>query len=185
MAVLTAGLTAGEVLAKLLEGNRRMCEGGGGVPFDTTLVPYLDDEGQHPMATVVTCSDSRVPPELIFGCGLGELFVVRSAGNVLSAVGMGSVEYGAGALGTPLVLVMGHSHCGAVAGAAEGEGGTEGCLAQLLGQLTPSLHQAEVLVGMTPARIPLAEDLNIRRTAGLLREDDALRRIPGLLVAAA
>ena len=71
-------------------------------------------EGQHPYAIVVTCADSRVIPESIFSAGIGELFVIRAAGNVIDNVQLGSIEYAAGHLGCPLVLVLGHSKCGAV-----------------------------------------------------------------------
>ena len=70
--------------------------------------------GQHPYAIIVTCSDSRVIPESIFSAGIGELFVIRAAGNVIDNVQLGSIEYAAGHLGCPLVVVLGHSRCGAV-----------------------------------------------------------------------
>lgn len=76
--------------------------------------------GQRPFATVLTCSDSRVPPEHIFSAGIGEIFVVRTAGNVVGAFELGSIEYATEHLHTPAVLVMGHSHCGAVAAALDG-----------------------------------------------------------------
>jgi len=75
--------------------------------------------GQAPFGVLVGCSDSRVPPELLFGRGLGELFVVRNAGNTLDLAALGSVEYGVGVLGCPLVVVLGHENCGAVAAAVE------------------------------------------------------------------
>ena len=70
--------------------------------------------GQAPIAVLVSCSDSRVPPELLFGRGLGELFIVRNAGNSVDTVALGSIEYGVAQLGVPLVVVMGHERCGAV-----------------------------------------------------------------------
>lgn len=70
--------------------------------------------GQHPYAVVVTCSDARVPPEHIFSAGIGELFVIRNAGNLLGEFDLGSVEYAVEHLGVNLILVMGHTHCGAV-----------------------------------------------------------------------
>jgi carbonic anhydrase len=71
--------------------------------------------GQAPWATIVACADSRVPPELIFGgLGLGELFVARNAGNLVDTAAIGTVEYGAAVLGSPLIVVLGHSQCGAV-----------------------------------------------------------------------
>ncbi|HEY0958778.1 MAG TPA: carbonic anhydrase [Novosphingobium sp.] len=76
-------------------------------------------EGQQPFATLVGCSDSRVGPEQLFGAGLGELFIVRTAGNNVDTAGMGSIEYSVSALGVPLVVVLGHEKCGAVAAACD------------------------------------------------------------------
>ena len=75
--------------------------------------------GQAPFCVLVGCSDSRVPPELLFGRGLGELFIVRNAGNTIDTAALGSIEYGVGVLGCPLVVVLGHENCGAVAAAVE------------------------------------------------------------------
>jgi carbonic anhydrase len=72
---------------------------------------------QYPIAVLVSCSDSRVPPELLFGRGLGELFIIRNAGNTIDTVAMGSLEYAVAELNVPLVVVMGHERCGAVAAA--------------------------------------------------------------------
>ena len=77
-------------------------------------------EGQAPYAVIVTCADSRVVPEAIFSAGLGELFVIRVAGNVIAQHELGSIQYAAEHLGTPLVVVMGHTHCGAVGAAIQG-----------------------------------------------------------------
>ncbi len=71
-------------------------------------------EGQFPFATVITCSDSRVIPEIIFDSGIGDLFVIRVAGNVIDNHQLGSIEYAADHLGTKLIVVLGHTHCGAV-----------------------------------------------------------------------
>lgn len=76
-------------------------------------------EGQHPLAAVLCCADSRVPPEHIFSAGLGELFVVRNAGNVMTPAALGSLEYAAAHLHVPLILVMGHRGCGAVTAALQ------------------------------------------------------------------
>lgn len=75
--------------------------------------------GQHPFAAYVTCSDSRVPPELLFGRGLGELFIIRNAGNTVDTVALGSIEYAVAVLQVPLVVVMGHQSCGAVKAATD------------------------------------------------------------------
>lgn len=76
-------------------------------------------QGQSPFAAYVTCSDSRVSPELLFGRGLGELFIIRNAGNTVDTVALGSIEYAVAELGVPLVVVMGHESCGAVAAALD------------------------------------------------------------------
>jgi carbonic anhydrase len=70
--------------------------------------------GQTPFAVLVSCSDSRVPPELLFGRGLGELFIIRNAGNTIDTAALGSIEYAVAELGVPLIVVMGHQRCGAV-----------------------------------------------------------------------
>jgi len=81
----------------------------------------LTENGQHPYAVVITCSDSRVPVEEIFSCNAGEIFVIRTAGNVIDDLEMGSIEYGVEHCGASLVLVLGHTNCGAVTAAVEGE----------------------------------------------------------------
>ncbi len=81
---------------------------------------YLATHGQHPYAVIVTCSDSRVPPEHIFHAGVGELFVIRTAGNVVGEYELGSIEYGAEHLHAKVVMVLGHTGCGAVEAALGG-----------------------------------------------------------------
>lgn len=100
----------------------------------------LASNGQHPIAVVVTCSDSRVAPEHIFSCGLGELFVIRTAGNVIGEFESGSVEYATEHLGVPVIVVLGHTHCGAV-GAARGghsHGGKHG-LSAIIGEISAAI----------------------------------------------
>ena len=93
-------------------------------------------QGQRPFAVILTCADSRVAPELIFDEGLGELFVLRVAGNVSNPDIIGSIEYAVAALKTPLVVVLGHSNCGAVAAAVEGKH-LEGNLGKLIDRVQP------------------------------------------------
>ncbi|MCH5344569.1 MAG: carbonic anhydrase [Acetatifactor sp.] len=110
--------TAEEALKKLKDGNARYLsakENEGDISL--ALREKTCAEGQKPYAIIVTCSDSRVIPESIFSAGIGELFVIRVAGNVIDNHQLGSVEYAAGHLGSPLVVVMGHNHCGAVGAA--------------------------------------------------------------------
>ena len=80
----------------------------------------LVEKGQHPYAVIVACSDSRVPPEIIFSCGLGELFVIRVAGNVIGEDELASISYAMNHLHAELVLVLGHTHCGAVGATLKG-----------------------------------------------------------------
>jgi carbonic anhydrase len=112
-----AGPTADEALAMLLEGNKRFVRGT--VRGDAFRRETLADlvKAQRPYATILGCSDSRVPPEWIFDAGLGELFVVRVAGNILSPEIAGSLQYAHVFLETPLLVVLGHEGCGAIAAA--------------------------------------------------------------------
>jgi carbonic anhydrase len=107
-------LTSQQALDRLREGNERFVRGE--ARFPTVQKEILADlaKGQHPYATVLGCSDSRVPPELVFDAGFGELFVVRVAGNVLGSAILGTLQYAGAHLHTPLFVVMGHEGCGAV-----------------------------------------------------------------------
>jgi carbonic anhydrase len=106
-------------LEKLIAGNERFQRGE--ARFPTVCKETLADlaRGQHPFATILGCSDSRVPPELIFDANFGELFIVRVAGNVISPEVMGSLQYAGAHLHTPLFVVLGHEGCGAVKAALE------------------------------------------------------------------
>lgn len=107
-------LTPDEALEFLVEGNSQFLAGK--VP-EVPLGPQRRLElakGQAPFCAYVSCSDSRVPPELLFGRGLGELFIIRNAGNTVDTVAMGSIEFAVAVLKVPLVVVMGHEKCGAV-----------------------------------------------------------------------
>jgi carbonic anhydrase len=112
-------VSADEALARLVAGNLRFCSGASrGAGFARETLEDLS-KGQRPFATILGCSDSRVPPEGIFDAGLGELFVVRVAGNVLSPEIAASLQYAAAHLQTLLFVVLGHEGCGAVSAALE------------------------------------------------------------------
>jgi carbonic anhydrase len=116
------GVTADEALTKLKEGNTRFVAGASVQPHqDAARRQETATGGQHPFATVLTCADSRVPPEVVFDQGLGDVFTVRVAGNVAATDEIGSIEYGAEHLGTALVVVLGHTKCGAVTAVVKGE----------------------------------------------------------------
>jgi carbonic anhydrase len=101
-------------LEKLMDGNKRFMAGHPVHP-DETLERIRDlKKGQNPFAVIMSCSDSRVPPELIFDQGLGDIFSVRTAGNVIGDYELGSIEYAVEHLGCKLIVVMGHENCGAI-----------------------------------------------------------------------
>ena len=106
--------TADEALQRLIEGNRRFVRGEIHFPWTREDIFARLAKEQRPYAMILGCADSRVPPELIFGAGLGDLFVVRVAGNVLSPEVAGSLQYAGVHLHTPLLVVLGHEGCGAV-----------------------------------------------------------------------
>ena len=116
---LTARYTADQALARLKEGNARFVAGEARFPTVQKEVLAALAKEQHPFATILGCSDSRVPPELIFDAGFGELFVIRVAGNVLGTEILGTLQYAGRHLGTPLFVVLGHESCGAVTAAVD------------------------------------------------------------------
>ncbi|HKE57960.1 MAG TPA: carbonic anhydrase [Pyrinomonadaceae bacterium] len=121
--------------------------------------------GQHPHAQVLSCADSRVPPEVVFDQGLGDLFVVRVAGNVTSDSELGSLEYGALHLHVPLLVVLGHQHCGAVTAAVEG-GEAEGHIGSLVSLIRPAV---EATKGMPGDPVDNAVKANVEMTVKKLR----------------
>lgn len=110
----THGVPAAAALKMLQEGNQRFIEGK--VKHPDQELPRRKElaSGQKPAAIILSCSDSRVPPELVFDQGLGDLFVIRVAGNIVDSAGMATIEYAVEHLGTRLIVVMGHESCGAV-----------------------------------------------------------------------
>ncbi|WP_294392070.1 carbonic anhydrase [uncultured Sphingomonas sp.] len=116
---LSAQPTPDEALQRLVDGNDAFVADQP-LPSDLSRERRLElAEGQQPFATLVGCSDSRVGPEQLFGAGLGELFIVRTAGNNVDTAGMGSIEYSVAVLKVPLIVVLGHDSCGAVAAATD------------------------------------------------------------------
>lgn len=137
-------MTSEEALLLLEEGNERFLN-------DEPAEKEIDSarrmellDGQKPFAVIVTCSDSRVPPEIVFDQALGELFVIRVAGNVIDPVALGSIEYAVEHLGSPLVVVLGHQKCGAVTAAVEGEAAA-GSIGSIVELIAPAVEAAEAL----------------------------------------
>jgi carbonic anhydrase len=158
--------SADEGLARLMEGNERFLRG-------TTRVTAFRREtlaelarAQRPYATVLGCSDSRVPPELVFDAGLGELFVVRVAGNVFSPEVAGSLQYAGSHLRTPLFVVLGHEGCGAVAAALASKHHGESYRSRiqaLLAGIVPGLPDFEPALS-PDERLSRAVEFNVRWT---------------------
>ncbi|GJE43637.1 carbonic anhydrase [Methylobacterium soli] len=168
-------LTPDQALALLKEGNRSF----------TTDAPFRREttnrdrrieiaRGQTPFVVLVGCSDSRVSPELLFGRGLGELFIVRNAGNTVDSVGMGSVEYGVAELGVPLIVVLGHEKCGAVQAAVQvvKENATfPGSIGRVVEPIVPAVLKAQSQAGDL---LDNSVRENVRRTVHRLRTEEAL-----------
>jgi len=131
-----------QALVKLMDGNARFSSGNASHPDQTFERRSELVAGQQPFAVVVGCSDSRIPPEVIFDQGLGDIFVIRTAGQVMDNVTIASVEYAVEHLGVPLVVVLGHDSCGAVTAAVKG-GEVEGHLDSLVDYISPAVHEAK------------------------------------------
>lgn len=135
------GVTGNEALQLLVEGNKRFSQGNLAVKdMGAARRENLSTKGQEPFAVVITCSDSRVPPELLFDQALGDIFVIRTAGNVVDAIAIGSVEYAVEHLKTPLVVVMGHEKCGAVKATVDG-GEAPGSISAIVNKIAPSVQK--------------------------------------------
>jgi len=130
-----------DVLEDLLEGNRRYADAKMVYPNHGSERRRRLIAGQSPSATILTCSDSRVVPEIIFDKGLGDLFVLRVAGNVIDDMILGSIEYAVGHLSTPLVMVLGHSGCGAVK-ATLADAPVEGHAVSIAAAIQPSVDSS-------------------------------------------
>lgn len=115
-----SGVSADDALKKLILGNKQYVLYSKHGDFSLKKCTQTAKEGQHPYAIVVCCADSRTIPEVIFGAGIGELFVVRVAGNVVKETQLASIEYAVEHLGCKLIVVLGHSDCGAVTAAFNG-----------------------------------------------------------------
>jgi len=184
-----------EALASLREGNRRFVSDAmsrEGIGLHARRVELAS--GQEPFAVILGCSDSRVPVEIVFDQGLGDLFVIRVAGNIVAPSLIGSVEFAAQRFGTRLVVVLGHSRCGAVLAALE-EGPTDERQSRNLNSIVERVRRAiddspDVLEALDPAdRIRRAVRANIRASARQLRHGseviERLEKEDGLLVVGA
>jgi carbonic anhydrase len=165
-------MTSHESKQRLIAGNDRFTAGK---PADKDLGPSrrraLSDNGQAPFALIVCCADSRVPPEHIFDQGLGDLFVVRTAGNVVDDVALGSIEYGAEHLHIPLIVVLGHEKCGAVKATVDSAGHTvHGALRSITDKIQRSIDR----VGASGDVYEDVTDENIRSTLAEIKSNKVI-----------
>jgi len=157
-------------LTRLMDGNRRFVNG---TPLHPAQAPDRRAalaSGQKPFAMVLGCMDSRVPPEIVFDQGLGDMLVARSAGQVLDDAVLGSLEYGVEHLGVPLVLVLGHEGCGAVGAAlevVETGGKAEGHIADLVAAIRPAVERT---TGTGKKRAAAAVTENVRLVTSGVRK---------------
>jgi carbonic anhydrase len=135
------GVNADEALERLLAGNKRYVEGQFFHPHQAAQDRANVATSQHPFAIIVSCSDSRIPPEVIFDQGIGDIFVVRVAGNIAGNIELGSIEYAAEHLGSTLVMVLGHERCGAVTAAVKG-GEVPGHIKSIVEAIIPAVKLA-------------------------------------------
>lgn len=147
-----SAVTAADALARLKDGNKRYSTGNGGASGVETArslarVKTTGADGQKPFASVLTCADSRTPPEIFFDQGVGDIFVVRVAGNVTDTMGLASLEYGVDHLGIPLIVVVGHSKCGAVDAAVK----------SIIGGKSEPHHEPEDFSANLPALVAAIE----------------------------
>lgn len=186
-----------EALRRLIAGNKRYVSATLAHPNQTLERRTDQAQGQTPFAIIVSCSDSRVPPEVVFDQGIGDLFVIRSAGEVVTDVGIGSIEYAAAHLGVPLIMVMGHERCGAVKATLDG-GEAPGSIGSIVNLIKPAVDKAksqggEVLdnairynVGLVSERIaasPIIRDKMARGELKIVRgvydlDDGLVKPIP-------
>jgi carbonic anhydrase len=136
-------ITSGEAMHRLVDGNARFVRGESThLNGDAARREQTAAGGQHPFVTILSCSDSRVPLELVFDQGIGDIFVIRVAGNVCGTDEMGSIEYGVDHVGTPLLVVLGHTECGAVKAAAT-HAEMHGYVKPLVARIAPVVAEAQ------------------------------------------
>jgi len=167
-----------EALQKLMDGNKRFVSGNLATKDlgDTKRKELA--KGQKPFATVITCSDSRVPPELLFDQGLGDIFVVRVAGNVVDPIALGSIEYAAEHLHAPLLFILGHEKCGAVAATIESKGKPEGNIGAIVRKITPAAVTAKKKGGTKDEILETAIQENVKNVyKDIMKKSEVIKHL--------
>jgi carbonic anhydrase len=172
-------VSAQEALARLREGNERFAKNLRSVDALSSQSRRQDlVGGQSPFATILSCSDSRAPAELLFDCGLGDLFVVRVAGNVVAPSLIGSVEFASAMFGTQLVVVMGHTNCGAVKATLDVLRGSSDALSpnvrDIVERISPAVTELMKTNSDPSTLMTSAIRANVRSSVGHLRSGSRL-----------
>lgn len=168
---------AKQALQLLVDGNQRYVEGKFlQKDMGSTRREELVSKGQKPFVVVLTCSDSRVPPELIFDQALGDIFVIRVAGNVVSPVEMGSIEYGVEHLETPLLVILGHENCGAVKATVDG-GEAPGSIGSIIDMIKPSVEKARAAGASDAGLYEAATDENTKAMVAEVKKSPVVKHL--------
>ncbi len=168
-------MNADIALQILMDGNQRFTSGQANGPHRNEARRSEVADGQKPFAAILGCSDSRVPPEIIFDCGLGDLFIVRTAGHVIDRAVTGSLELGVIELGVPLILVLGHENCGAVKETLEvleGHVQAHDQISALVEAIQPAVEKAG---GKTGDRVDHVVRANVELTVNRLKNASIMK----------
>lgn len=156
-------------LKKLIYGNRRFADGKSISPRQTDADLKDTELGQTPFAVIIGCADSRVPNEIIFDQGVGDLFITRTAGQVMAEASYGTIEYAAKLLNTKLIVVLGHQSCGAVTAAIKRPEAPPGHIVTLINAIKPAAQRAEAMASTEEEELDIAIRENVLEQVKLLR----------------
>lgn len=170
-------LNAQKAMQLLKEGNERFRSAGlQSKDVSSQRRQELLSKGQKPFAVILSCSDSRVPPEVIFDQALGDIFIIRVAGNVVSPIELGSIEYGTEHLHVPLLVIMGHDNCGAVKATVDG-GEAPGCIGAIVEMIKPSVDKARAAGATGVDLYEKACDENIRAMLSIVEQSPIIQEM--------
>lgn len=170
-------VVAADAINLLKEGNSRFVKNKAlGDDISTEKIKDLATNGQKPFAVIFSCSDSRVPPETIFDEGLGDLFVIRNAGNVVDDITLGSIEYGVEHANAPLIVVLGHENCGAIKATIDG-GEESPNISAIINKIKPSFDKVK---GSTAEKNELYEncaDENVKNSLAAIKNSPVIKKL--------
>lgn len=169
--------SAEDSLKLLKEGNERVVSGKVlNKDLSTEIRENLSTNGQKPFAVVLSCSDSRIPPEIVFDQGVGDIFVIRNAGNIIEPAALGSIEYGTYKLNAPLVVVLGHEQCGAVDATIKGQA-TNTDIDYIMEKIQPVFAKTKNPSLSESELITKTEDENIKHQVSKVKESKTIKKL--------